>query len=882
MLRNVFVLLLFVFGFASPAAAQQVNPTGTLRIQVKDPSGAVVPGALVQLRGAEPRTESIVRTDIPSDGQGVAVVEGLVPGRYTVEVSFPGFETLTLTDVRVRSGNNRRDAVLAIQKLDENVSVGRDPATVASDPNNDRFATVLSRDQINALPDDPDEMERVLKEMAGPGAVIRMDGFRGGKLPPKAQIRSIRFSRDMYAAENHTSGMVFVDIVTQPGLGPLTGSVDFLFRDDALNARNAYVTEKGPEQTQQYTINLSGTLVKERTSFSLSATGASLYDSANVNALRPDGSSTRDAIRRPADRLNFNGRLDHALTPAHTLRASVQSNANEQRNLGIGGFDLGERGYERTSEDWMLRLSESGPWSRNVFAESRLQVRRQQATSRSDVEAQTVRVLDTFTLGGAQQAGGRESLELEWATNVDWTKGRHAIRTGVLVEGGSYKSDSRTNYLGTFVFPSFEDFQAGRPATFTQRIGDPLVEYSHWQAGLFVQDDWRAHANLTLSGGLRYELQSHLDDRINFAPRASFTWSPFKNGRTTIRGGGGIFYDWLEAEVYEQVLRVDGQRQRDLVITNPGFPDPFSGGDVEILPSSKYVLADDLVMPRRVMGNVGLSHQFSAKLGMNVSYSRMRGDNRLRGRNINAPLNGVRPDPTLGNVTQVESTAHMRGQTFVAGMNVQIPEHRIMLFANYVWLKQESDSDGPFSLPADSYDLASEWGPVSGMPRHSFSGMFSTPLIKNMRLSLTGAVRSGTPYNITTGRDDNGDTVFNDRPKGVGRNTGRTEMTWEVGGRLSYAFGFGQRAAGGTRGPGGAPVMIVQRIGGPGGSEISGSFSGGADDKKVRFEVFVSASNLFNTVNRIGYSGVMTSRFFGQPTAAMPGRRIDLGVRVGM
>jgi hypothetical protein len=286
-------------------------------------------------------------------------------------------------------------------------------------------------------------------------------------------------------------------------------------------------------------------------------------------------------------------------------------------------------------------------------------------------------------------------------------------------------------------------------------------------------------------------------------------------------------------------------------------------------------------MPRRVMGNVGLSHQFSSRLGVNVSYSRITGENRFRGRNINAPLDGIRPDPSIGNVTQVESTGHMRGQTFVAGMNFQIPARRIMLFANYAWLNQESDSDGPFSLPADSYDLGNEWGPVAGIPRHSLSAMLSTPLIRNMRLSLNGGVRSGTPYTITTGHDDNGDTVFNDRPAGVGRNTRRGETTWEVGGRLSYAFGFGQRPPAGGGGAHGQPVMIVQRVGGASGSEISGSFGGGAEDKRVRFELFVSGSNIFNTVNRIGYSGVMTSPFFGQATAAMPGRRVDVGMRVG-
>jgi hypothetical protein len=382
---------------------------------------------------------------------------------------------------------------------------------------------------------------------------------------------------------------------------------------------------------------------------------------------------------------------------------------------------------------------------------------------------------------------------------------------------------------------------------------------------------------------LRQEFQSHLDDGLNLAPRGGFTWSPFKNGRTTIRGGGGLFYDWLESEIYEQVLRVDGTRQQDLVITNPGFPDPFAGGSAQqVLPASRYTLADGLVMPKRLMANVGISQQVAKGFGVNVSYSRTRGENRFRGRNINAPIDGRRPDPAVGNVTQVESTASMRGETFVAGVNFQIPARRIMLFANYAWLKQETDADGAFSLPADSYDLGSEWGPVMGVPRHSVTGMFSMPLISTVRLSLTGGVRSGAPYNITTGRDDNGDTVFNDRPEGVGRNAGRTQMTWEIGGRLSYAFGFGQRPQSGAGAGGhGQPVMIVQRIGGASGGDISGAFGGGAEDKRIRFELFVSGSNIFNAVNRMGYSGVMTSPFFGQATAAQPGRRIDVGVRVG-
>ena len=872
------VVTLSLFGWIPDALAEQ---TGTLRITVHDPSGAVVPGAVVRLRGTDGAAAEVAVNGLLSNGLGVAIAQNLATGKYAVEVSFPGFETKTVPDVRVRPGENRRDVTLAIQKLDQSVSVGRDPATSASDPNNDRFGTVLSKQQVDALPDDPDEMEKMLTEMAGPGATIRVDGFRGGRLPPKSQIRSIRFSRDMFAAENHGGGLVFVDIVTQPGLGPLRGGLDFTFRDDSLNARNAFVDEKGPEQTQQYTFNLSGTLLKERTSFSLSAGGASLYDSANVFAALPGGSRSLP-IRRPSDRMNINTRIDHALTKGQTLRATFQQNQNEQRNLGVGSFDLSERAYRRTSDDRALRLSESGAWTRSVFAESRLQLHWLSTEAASTFERPAVRVLDAFTAGGAQQAGGRESTEIEWATNVDWAKGKHAVRAGALVEGGSYRSDSRTNYLGTYTFTSLSDYEAGRPASYTRRTGDPLVQYSHWQAGVFVQDDWRARKNLTLSGGLRQELQTQLEDRWNLGPRAGFTWSPFKSGRTTVRGGAGIFYDWLDADTFEQTLRVDGVRQQDVVVRNPGYPDPFSGGaDQQVLPTSKYTVAGNLVTPKRAMVNVGLSQQLSPTIGVNVSFNRMAGTNRLRGRNINAPLpDGNRPDPSLGNVTQVESTARMRGQMVNAGLNLNLPTRRTMLFANYSWVRQEDDADGPFSLPANSYDLTGEWGPAAGVPRHTFSAIVNTTLAKNLRLGLTATARSGSHYNVTTGRDDNGDTVFNDRPTGVSRNSAVSNGMADAGARVSYAFGFGQRPA--AAGVPGGPTMVM-RMGGPGGAgDMLGMLGGGgAEDKRIRFELYISAQNLFNRVNPIGFSGVMTSPFFGQPTAAMPGRRIDLGMRVG-
>jgi hypothetical protein len=880
--RPILLLVLVAAATAlpAPASAQTNRQTGTLRIVVRDPSGAVIPNAALEVEGPDAAVRTPAAT-VLSDGQGVATVTDLPPGRYTVTVRFPGFETRTLTDVRLRAGETRKEVTLPIEKVAETVAVGRDPATAASDPRSDRFGNVLSKDQIAALPDDPDEMEQTLKDMAGPGATIRVDGFRGGKLPPKSQIRSIRFSSGMFAAENHGAGMTFVDIATQSGLGPLRGGVDFSLRDGSLNARNAFQAQKGPEQTQQYGFNLSGTLLKERTSFSIAGGGTASFDSAYVFAALPDGTRATP-VRRPADRMNFNGRLDHALSKSHSLRASYQQNDNDQRALGVGNFDLADRAYSRTSTDGLFRASESGPWARLWFAESRLQLHWTTSDTVSASETPTVRVLDAFTSGGAQQSGGRRSAELEYATNVDYARHGHSLRLGTLVEGGTYRSDAGSNYLGTYTFSSLADYEVGRPATYSRRTGDPLVDYSNWQAGFFLQDDWRVRKNLTLSGGLREELQTHIGDRWNFGPRAGLTWAPFKNGKTTVRGGGGVFYDWLDADVYEQTLRVDGSRQQDLVVIDPGYPDPYNGdATLQVLPPSKYMLAPGLVLPKRGLVTAGISQQLAQGFMLNLNYMHAEGWDRYRGLNVNAPQNGVRPDPSLGNITTVESTARFRNDSINVGMNFSMPKRRTFVFANYAWIRQENDSDGPFSLPADSYQLASEWGPAAGVPHYIASGIANTTLPKNIRLAVSATARGGAPYNITTGRDENGDTVFNDRPAGVGRNRATSAGMWDVAARVSYAFGFGQRPQ--SSGIPGGPIMIVQRTGGGAGDLLNGvgSIGGGGDDKRLRIEVFASASNVFNNVNPTGYSGVMTSPFFGRPTAAGPARKLDLGLKIG-
>jgi hypothetical protein len=862
--------LVLVLCVSSVAWAQTPSTTTTLCVTVSDPSGAVIVGAQVQV--TDPA--GAVKTQ-PTGAQGEAVFEGLAPGRYTIVAESAGFERGELKEVRVRGRETRRELRLAIQRVAEDLVVGRDPREARTDPRGDSFATVLTPEQIAALPEDPDEMEDTLRELAGPGAVMRVNGFRGGRLPPKSQIQSIRFRRNIYAADTHEAGFIMVDISTKPGATSWRSTFDVGFRDDALNARNAMAPRKGDEAQQRLGVSLDGPLKKNKTTLAFNTDGTTSYDSSTIVAATPDG-ETSDVFRRPLDRVNFSGRLEHALSSSHTLRGEYQRGTTDQRNLGVGNYDLRTRAYAREQDDHVFRLAESGSVGAKGFNELRFQALTRSTSADPFTTTTTVQVLNAFTEGSAQIVGGRDTTAFELADNFDYSSGRHATRAGFLLEAARYRSDEVRNPWGTFTFSSLEDYEAGRPATYSQRTGDPLVEFSQVQFGWYVQDDIRARKDLTVSVGLRHEVQSHLDDWKNFAPRGGVLWSPFRDGKTTFRAGGGIFYDWYEAGTYEQTLRVDGIQQQDLVISNPSYPDPFEGTSPSAIPPGRIQDADSLEMPMLLQTSIGVERRIATGGQLNVSYMNVRGWDILRGINLNAPLDGVRPDPTLGNVTEIQSNAESRTDLFTVNFNYNRMAPRMFLALNYTLARVRNESDGALSLPMDNANPHADWGPGPNDIRHRLTGIFNVPIWKRLRLGSTFRIASAPPYNITTGFDDNGDTVLNDRPAGVGRNSARADGQIDVTARLSYTFGFGQR----PQTEGGPQVQIV-RIN-DNNIPAGGPVMGVAGTERVRFELYAAFQNFLNRTNLVGFSGVMTSPFFGEATSALPGRRMELGVRIAL
>jgi hypothetical protein len=377
-----------------------------------------------------------------------------------------------------------------------------------------------------------------------------------------------------------------------------------------------------------------------------------------------------------------------------------------------------------------------------------------------------------------------------------------------------------------------------------------------------------------VSYGLRYEAQSLISDANGFSPRVSLTWSPLQSGRTTIRGGWGLFSDWLNTGTYEQTLRLDGTRQQEINVVNPAFSSPDDpGAEGAALPGNRYQLSDGLVLPESMTANVGVDQRLTDTLRLTATYTYRRGSKLLRGRNLNPPIDGTRPDPAFANVVEVVGDADTRIHSLNMGASLLMLNWRQTFFtANYSVSSTESNAAGPFAIPASGDDLAAEWGPAAS--RHRFGGAFNMKPFGGLGVAVNVRAQSGTPYDVTLGRDANGDGVFNDRPAGLGRNSALTDAQWDVGMRLSYSIGFGTRAA--SSGGGGTVIMISG-----GGGGMPGGFTGGSGESRYKIEFYVSAQNVTNHHNYIGYSGVISSPFFGRPTNVLNPRKVEVGMRFG-
>ncbi|MCC6588591.1 MAG: carboxypeptidase regulatory-like domain-containing protein [Bryobacterales bacterium] len=946
----------------SCAAAQQ---TASLRGTVKDSTDAVIPGANVVLRGGG-------REWTTQAGEfGAYKFENLAPGKYLLRVATPGFAPFEAANVDV-SGAATLDVTLTVMLETQTVSVQSETqGTVSVDPSQNAGSLVLRGTDLDALSDDPDQLASDLQALAGPaagpnGGQIFIDGFSGGRLPPKASIREVRINQNPFSAEYDRMGFGRIEILTKPGTDRLRGSAFMNFSDESMNSRNPFSPTRAPYQSRLYGVSISGP-VNKKASFAFDVERRAIDENAIVNAtilntgLVP--SPFQQAIITPERRTFLTTRLDYQLTPKNTLVGRYSWFNSDQQNEGVGQFSLPSRAYSSANGHHSVQLTETAVLNAATINETRFQFIRNNLSQNADNSIPTIQVLDSFTGGGSQIGlAGNTTDSFEVTNLTTMVKGSHTLKFGGRIRGAWLSDTSPQNFGGTYIFaggvgPELDgDNQAiggttmaissieryrrtllfqsmglsvaqmqllgAGPSQFTLAAGDPLAAVNQIDVGVFALDDWRLRPNLTVSYGLRYEAQTNMADYSNASPRVSIAWGlPAKGGqtKTVIRAGFGIFYDRFGESYTLQTLRFNGSAQRQYVVTNPTFfpAIPSEASLTSALTAQTIRVADKgLLAPAIMQTALGIERRLPRSTTVAVNYVFSRGNHMLRTRNINAPLaDGARPLGGTENVFQFESTGRMRQNQLITNINTRF-SRRFGLFGFYVLQKAQSDTDGAGSMPAYSYNLASEYGPSAFDVRHRvfLGGMIESP--GKLSWSPFIVASTGMPFNITTGRDTNGDSVFNDRPAlamattpgaiatpwGVfnpnpsatdaiiSRNYGRGPGQFTINLRVSRTWGFGERRTsaqggmpgeGGMRGPGFGGMRGGPGGGGPGGGGggMRGGFGAGGmrggggpggmfgqnnSNKRFNVTLSLSARNLLNHVNLTSPVGNLTSPLFGQ------------------
>jgi len=809
-------LFLFLILLCSVSLALAQQGKTTLKGQVSDEFGGVIVGATVVVTDANGASKTAT-----TNGEGAYSVAGLTPGKYSVQISAPGFAAYDNAEVELAAGQTEPlKVILKVTIEQQKVTINADtPVGVNTDPENNVGAIVLKEGSgLESLPDDPDDLAAALQALAGPaagpnGGQIYIDGFSGGRLPPLASIREIRINANPFSAEYDRPGLGRIEILTKPGTDRFRGQVSFNFNNQELNSRNPFAPTRAPYMSKNFSGNLSGPISKKKSSFFVDFEKRDIDDQAVINATILDPNLNivpfADTVPTPNRRYSFSPRFDYQINAKNTIVARYEYEHSSSLT-GVGGYSLASRIYSNFSTQQTARLTETAVLSKTIVNETRFQFNHQTNGDAANNSIPTVNVQDAFTGGGSQIGLASNKQNRFEITNItSMVKGNHTIKFGARARMVSITSISPNNFGGTWTFSgtrnllnpegltSIDAYQitqqglqqglsgaqirvlGGGATQFSIAAGNPRATVSQFDFGGFVQDDWKYRPNLTISGGLRYENQDNISSNLNFAPRIGIAWAPGSAPyRTTIRAGFGFFYDRVGENLTLNTIRFDGVNQQSYTVTNLAVLNTYPVvPSLDVLqafktPVSIYSKSDDLQAPYSIQSIVSLEHALPHNFRTSVTFSHTRTLHMLRARALNAPLPGTfipnlpgSGDRPLGvnNFWEYDSTGIYNQNLLIFTLGGSL-NRNINFNANYSFGKAMSDTDGAGTFAANPFDFSNEYGRTSNDVRHRFTlfGTFRAPWGISLSPMLT--LTSGTPFNITIGRDLNGDVLFTDRP----------------------------------------------------------------------------------------------------------------------
>ena len=937
---------------------QAGSKTGTkVHGTITDPDGELIPGATITLT---PAHGSATTATSGSDGTYSLTI---APGSYTILVAMKGFASYSMLNLKVPAvASTTVDAKLKIGEETEVVNVDANAIQLSVDPDSNQSATVLTGKDLDALSDDPDELSSELTALAGPsagpnGGQIYVDGFTGGQLPPKSSIREIRINQNPFSAQYDKLGYGRIEIFTKPGTDKVHGNIQVNGNPSQFNSSDPLATGYQPPYHTLFLFgNLTGPLNKSA-SYNLGGSYRQIQDDQFTNTfilataaaptvLCAPGITTcvqtpyQVSTYYPQTRADFNPRVDLALGDKNVLTTRYQYVKNDSTNAGIGNLTLPTAAYNSSSTSNILQMSDTQTFSPKLINETRFEYEREHVQDTALNSTPTLSVSGSFTGGGysgQNLSDHQDHYEVQNYTSLQLKK--NFIRFGGRLRATREAENTGGNTNGSFIYsglcnsvtvnnatvctgvPTATDntYQTGTPSQFTiTQVNNHKIGDTDTDLGVYLETDWKARQNLTVSYGFRYETQNHLADHHDIAPRVSFNYGLFGGKgapKTVVRGGFGLFYDRFQQSNVLTLEAENGVNTTVYTVQNPGAGCLPSASNLiaacGATPADQtiYSATSNLRTPYIVQFAGGADQQVGRYGTISVNYLHSQGVHQLATQNI-AYVAGA-TEPAAPHNQYFSEGVFNQNQLIVNG-RVQTSK-RISLFGYYSLNSAHGDTSGAGADITTPGNIANDYGRTTFDVKNRLFLAGSITLPKYIQFSPFMIAQSGNPYNVTTGTDNNGDSYFNDRPDivtGVATNnntiksipgcgtfaqpgivagasvapinacTGPTLFTFNF--RLTKTFGFGPSTApkptggsgggsgnhnGGSRSGGGGGGGGGGGRGGPGGGGPGFGGGGGSNTgKRYNLAFGLQVQNLFNNEDLATPQGVLSSKNFGQST----------------
>jgi hypothetical protein len=840
-------------GFAqTPATPSRVSGI------VRDPTGALIPGATVQLA----RAGGAVVGSAITDGGGHFQFAQPASGDYHLVVVRPGFSALDQA-LHVTQSPMAPMALtlnLADVTTSVNVDAGQDIDVAAPENNND--AATVSADDMKTLPIFDGDIVATLSAfldtgVAGEGGTtLIVDGVETTNLSiAESAIDRVSINEDPYTAEYRQPGRGQVEIVTKSAADHFHGSASFTYRNSALNGTNYFATTKPSEQRNLYEGYLTGPIKPLRNTaflFSMSRKERDVYTQVLATTL-PTVMPTQN-VYTPTRTTEMSMKVNRQYNDHHSGYVLYKFHDEGDVNDGVGGLVQESAGYSSNDFDQDLTYHDDLSVSANILNQLDVHYERDDQSVINNSDAQQTIVEGVGTFGSAQLNAVYTENNPTVNDMVTWSTGKNIPQTmkfGIQLPNlGRRIWEDRTNRDGTYTYASAAAYASGTASSFSIQQGQERFETLFAQPSAFFLDQMQLGKRLTVTPGLRYDFQNTLSNtKDGLEPRLSIAYMVDKKHALVVRTGSGIYIRRVGVNIGQQLARYQFAAERNLLITD-GLCLVATTCTPTLLaaePPSLFQYQPGLQAPEQAYFGLSVERQVTKKSTLTVGYNGYRGWHALRSVDVNAPLapftSYTRPDANFAQVLQLQSQGYQKTD----GMSVSYRGRVGNVVSGFLqYTLQHSDANTTFStfMPQNQYKPNDEWS-RSDFDQRQRLGLFAT-LYPDKPFTFGVGFYDNTPlpYTITTGTDDYKTGVFNAGPAGVPRNSLNGGDFQDLQVRLGYTYKLHPKVK----------------------------------DNVSALAFSVSSFNTLNRVNFATYNGVLGSPSFEQPTSANDPRRLQLQV----